>query len=221
MKPPLAIIVGGMVLLAMLSVAPIAMADEYENGDDSSSDIQPGERMAGVAGIQSAEFGGELTHRAYGLQIAQAATDDSARGAVVAGQLDNIEERMSSLEERKESLQAERDQGNISAGQYRAKMAQLTVEQKTMDRLTNQSGSAAQGLPDHVREAHRINMTAIDTLRDRAHALTGPETAEIAQSIAGPHAGNDGPTGPIERGPPDRNGGPPAEPGQQNRSAAE
>lgn len=170
------------------------------NTTQSNATISPGEQLAGVVGVQKAELEGEVDSRAYGVRVAQSANNDS-RAGVVAAQLDDLEQRLDDLEQRRQDLEAARENGSMSEGQYRARMARLAAETRTVDRLANQSNETARGLPAETLEANGINASTIRELRDRANALGGPAVAEIARSIAGDDVGNGfGPGQAGERG---------------------
>lgn len=171
---------------------------------DSNASVAPGEQLAGVVGVQKAELEGEVDERAYGIEIANATTNDS-RAEVVKSRLDSVDRRLAELEEEKRELDAARDE-SMSEGRYRAEVSALAAQTESVKRIANRSATVAQGLPADVRDANGINVTAIRTLQDQAANLTGPEIAAIARSIAGPDVG--GPPG--DRGP----GGPPERPGQ-------
>lgn len=199
--------------MAATSDVPAQMNNSTtENATDANA-TAPGEQLAGVVGVQEAEIEGEVDERAYGIKVANAATNDS-RADVVKSQLDDIDQRLTELDERKANLTEARENGNISDGRYRAEISQLAAETETTKRLANQSENVSQGLPADVLESKGINVTAIQTLQDRANNLSGPEVAEIARGIAGPKVG--GP--PADRGPgalPERpeQGGPDERPG--------
>jgi hypothetical protein len=187
-----------------------------ENASENA--VGPGERLSGVLGVQEAELEGEVANRTYGIQVAQAASS-SAKAKVVGEQLADIEARIEALESERDRLEEARDNGSISQGEYRARVATLSAKQRSVERLTNTTNDSANGLPEDVLQENGVNATAIRTLQTRASELTGPEVAAIARSIAGPPADVPGQGPPERAGPPgDRNGseGPPADAG--NRS---
>lgn len=151
--------------------------------------VAPGEQLSGVVGVQDAELEGEVQSRAYGSRIANASGNDS-RAAVVAEQLGDIEQHLTELEQRRQALDEARENGSMSEGQYRARIARLAAETRTVERLANQSNATVQDLPAKSLEAKGLNATAIKTLSERASELGGPEVAEIARSIAGENVGN-------------------------------
>lgn len=192
-----------LVLVAALVVAPVAAAAPsdgpaatYEAQDtetptpeaDSNASVQPGERLSGVVSVQQAELEGEVAERTYGVQVAQAATED-AEADVVAEQLADVEQRIESLEQRKQTLEDARENGSLSEGEYRAEIATVAVELATATELANASERTAESLPAALLSEKGINVTAIQTLKNDAENLSGPEVAAIAQSIAGADVG--------------------------------
>lgn len=184
--------------------------DANETADDNAS-VAPGERLSGVVGVQKAEIEGEVDERAFGIRVAQAASNDS-RAEVVRGQLGDIEQRLDRLEQRKQEL--DRNRGNMSEGRYRAEVSELATQTRTAERLANHSENVSRGMPANVLAANNISVENIQMLRERAHNMTGPEVAEMARGIAGPGFGSP----PGDRGPgemPGRHGqgGPDERPG--------
>lgn len=174
------------------------VSDSHEPNENAS--IQPGERLAGVVGVQGGELEGDLAERTFGLKVAQAASDE-AKADVVAAQLNDNVDRLESIEERVDALQAQRDAGEISEGRFRAEIAAIAVEQQTFDRLMDRTEAAAADLPEALLLDRGINVEAINDLRDRAGDLDGLEVRDIARSIAGEGTGD--PIGPTDGAPVD------------------
>lgn len=179
-----------LLVVASLVAAPVAAAaggfgaaDEHENAA-----VQPGEKLSGVVNVQQAEFEGEVDERTFGVKTATAETDE-ARADVVAQQLEDVDRRLDEIEQRKDELREKRENGEITEGEYRAGMAELNARTETTKRLANATEATANGLPADVLADKGIDVEAIQTLRDRADELSGPEVAEIARSIAGPDVG--------------------------------
>jgi hypothetical protein len=179
-----------LVLVATAMVAvPTAMAQQTETNETSSNEsIEPGAQLSGVVGVQEAELDGEVESRAYGIRVAQSSSDN-VTAAVVADQLNATEERLTEIEAEQDALEAARENGSISEGQYQARAATLYAQSQSAERLANQTNETASGLPAETLDANGVNVTAIRSLQDRAANLTGPEVAAIAQRIAGPSAG--------------------------------
>lgn len=120
------------------------------------------------------------------------ATDDDRRAAVVLERTGDLEERFDDLEAERAELREQRD--DLHPGEYRARMAQLTVAIQSLERSID-------------RTEHRANETGVDSdrltkLRENASKLTGQEVAELARGLAG-----DGHSG--------QGNGPPTDPGNQ------
>lgn len=179
-------LVGALVvaLAAMpLGAASVDTGVQAETDAEDADAVAPGERLSGVVAVQNAEVEGEVAERTYGIKIAQAATDE-AKADVVNEQLGDVEDRLDDLEQRSAELEEARDDGEITEGQYRAEVATVAAEQATVERMVEDANATAGELPDQ-----EIDTDAIEELRDRANELTGPEVAEIAQSIAGDRVG--------------------------------
>jgi uncharacterized protein (DUF2164 family) len=172
--------------------------------DTNATNVTPGQRLAGIVGAGQAEFEGEITSRAYGLQYASASSNAS-KAQVVQERLTDVRDRLQTLEQRKAVLDEARANGSMSEGEYRARMTALAARGQQLEQLVNESEDRARGLPEDVLASKGLNVTAIRTLQAQAANLTGPEVAEIARSVAGPEVGQSvgGPSGDL--------GGPPAD----------
>ncbi len=207
------------VVLAVLALVPfgglaagegvVAQVDGNETvGNGSDAEAAPGERLSGILGVQGAEIQNEVESRAFGIQVAQA-TSENARAGVVADRLASIEERINELEERKARLERARENGSLGDGAYGAQVAQVAAEMAGAKQLVNQSANASQGLPADVLAERGINASAIQSLSQRASDLGGPDVAAIARSIAGPGVGQaPGGIGPTAGVPGDGDGPP-------------
>lgn len=158
------------------------------DADDANDSVEPGAQLAGVIGVQDAELDGEVSERTYGLKIASAATNES-KADVVGDQLADVEERLENHEATLEELAEAREDGEISEGEYRAKIATVAAESATTERMAGHAGATAGDLPAELLEERGIDVVAIEELRTNASELGGPETAEIARSIAGDNVG--------------------------------
>ncbi|PGF16151.1 hypothetical protein CP556_08490 [Natrinema sp. CBA1119] len=170
--------------LAAASVSSSANGQAASDSEAGNESIKPGEQFAAAVGVQNAEIEGDVSERAFGVRIANAETNES-KAAVVAAQFDETDARLAELEGRLEDLNESREAGEISEGRYRAEVATTVVRMRTLERQAATAETTATGLPDAVLASHDIDVDSIRTLRDRAGDLGGPETAEIAHSIAG------------------------------------
>lgn len=181
-------------------VVPVAgvLAQETEDEPDGA-DVKPGERLSGVVGVQSAEIDGEIERNAFRIGL-ERADDNATKARHIAEKLNETETRLAALEERKAELQAQRERGEITDGQYRARTARLATEVETARQQLNQSNATAADIPGETLERNNVNTTAIRTLMRDADQLRGGEVSEIARSIAGNRSGM------VERGPGDERG---------------
>lgn len=163
-----------------------SQADENETRENETD---PGAHLLGVVGVGEAELDGEIQSRTFGIRVAQAA-NDGARAAVIGEQLNDSEQRLRELQQRKETLRNARENGSMSEGEYRAKIARLHAETKNVERLTNETSETASGLPAATLEERGINTTRITMLSDRASELSGGEVARVARGIAGQNVGD-------------------------------
>lgn len=187
MKRILTVAMAIILVVSLVGMATVALAQD--NGSETAiNQTTPGERMIGVVGVIGAELDGEVVERSFGISVAQAASDN-ATAEVVADRLTDVEERIDELDNRKVALDEALENEEISQGQYNAEVAKLEVERMTAKRLANQTAVVAAELPAEVLEANNISVDHIDTLRQQASELTGPEIAKISQEIAGPDVG--------------------------------
>lgn len=199
-------IVAGLLIVAAIGAAPLASAVHGTNAPHgvNESNTSAGDHLTAVIGVQSAEVEHEVDRRAFGLTIAQAASNES-RADVVRENLGNAESRLSRLAETREQLEAAKERGSISNGSFNARMTVLAAQTAKVQSQLNASEEAATDLPADLLERKGINVSAIQTLKQNASELTGPDVAAIARSIAGPAVGqpigHEGPPGVI--GPPD------------------
>lgn len=188
-----ALVVAVLVVLGTLSafpvsgMAPTATSESQPTAANNTS-IAPGERLSGVVGVHEAELEGEIKERAFDIAF-ERADDNASKAEVIARESSNLSERLDELEERKADLQEARENGSMSEGEYRARVAKLAVELNNTRELAQEAENASEGLPEDVLEANGVNVTAIRTLQERAGELSGPEVAAIARSIAGNERG--------------------------------
>jgi len=143
-----------------------------------------------VVGVQGAEISGEVEARSLNASLARADSEE-ARAAVIANRTDRSRERLSELRAEKERLDEAYENGSIDRGEYRARLARLGAEIRSLQRVTNATSDAAEDLPADVLERKGVNVTAIRTLRSDAADLSGPEVAAAAKRIAGDDAGRE------------------------------
>lgn len=162
----------------------------------------PGAMLAGVVDVQEAEVGGELAERSFGLRIARAESN-SSRASVVAGEVGDLRERLTTLEQRRDRLEAAHENGSISEARYRAETAALVAQSRVLERQLGRTSTVAVALPAEALAERQIDVDEVERLRTGARNLSGPEVAAIARGVAGPTVGSElSSRGEGEAGPP-------------------
>ena len=188
---------GAAPVVASVGSGPAAQTTPAHDSAGNESGMSPGERMAGVVGAERAAVENEVTVRAFGQRVA-AANSSAARARVVGTQTDGLQARLDGLDAHRAELERAHENGTLSTGQYRARLAKLYAEQRALQRLANLTERVARDLPEQARRAQGVNVSAIRTLQSSARNLTGPEVADIARGVAGKGVGR-----PADGGPPD------------------
>lgn len=200
----------GTILLAVALVSALvavplgvsaAAAAQIET--NQSEQVAPGERLAGVVGIQQAAVSGDLSDRRYEARLERADTD-AERAEIVAERRDEIDRRLGDHRAELAELRAAREAGNITQGTYRARVATLAAEKDSTERAAERASETARQLPAEALDARGVSVDELDQLRANASELGGSETAAIAREIGGPNVSS-----PAAR---DRAGGPASTP---------
>ena len=176
--------------------------DNATTDENATTDLPPGAMLAGSIGVHHEEMRGEIEHRSFGLQVAQAATNDS-KAQVLNRTQDRLQERLTEMEREMTHLNESLANGTISESQYQVRMSRLVAQSRNVERLANSTSWTAATLPWETLEANGVNVTALEQIRTHARNMTGPETAAMARQIAGNTVGT--PMGPPQNVP----GGPP------------
>jgi len=151
---------------------------------NESASIGPGARFAGAIGVQGATLSGDLESRAFQHRLERAESED-AKAGVVAERAEQSEQRLADLRAELDDLRAARANGSISYGAYAARTARIHARLNAVQRVANDTETAARGLPDEALARHGVNVSAVETLRERAANASGPEVANIARGIGG------------------------------------
>ncbi len=182
------LLVALLVVLGMVVVPAVGAIEGQTESEEPNDAVGPGERLSGVVGVQSAEIDGEIERNAFTIAL-ENADDNATRASHIAEKLNDTEQRLAALDERKAELREQRESGEITEGQYRARTAKLATEVDTVERQLNQSNATAAELPAETLEENGVNVTAIHTQMNNASELRGGEVSEIARSIAGDRSG--------------------------------
>ncbi|EMA63117.1 hypothetical protein [Halorubrum lipolyticum] len=170
-----------------------------ETGTANETDISPGERLSGVMGVQRAEIAGEVESRAFEVGLNRTESDEE-RATLVAERLNRTEQRLTAIERRQRELRELRDAGELTRGEFAARMAETGARAETVKREANRSAAVARDLPEPVRRAQGLDADRLDAVRERANGVGGPEVAAIARGVAGEGVGR--PLASERRGPP-------------------
>ncbi|MFP4591006.1 MAG: hypothetical protein ACLFM8_06050 [Halobacteriales archaeon] len=189
MKAPLAVVVVAVLLAGMAAAVPVLAAPAPAQTDDVAVDVAPGERLMAAVGTTGGELDADVSERAYGVAVAEAAGDHDALADVVGARLANASDRLAAVESRLAELETALEEGSISAGRFQAEVARLEAERRSIERMANLSAAATAGIPEAHLADRGINASAIDQLRERANDLDGRNVSRIARSIAGAGAG--------------------------------
>ncbi|WEL18340.1 putative component of type IV pili like system [Halorhabdus sp. SVX81] len=212
----IALLVVGAAVAVPMAVAAGSAADGAEANSDSNElrdtngtnvsangSVAPGERLSAVVSAQEAEIEGDVDVRAFGIRLAQNASNAS-QSAVVADQLEAVRDRLQNLETERAQLQDARENGSMSRGEYAARASEMATQAQNAREMLNRTEAAADRLPVDRLEANGVNASAIQTLKTEASELTGSEVSRIARGIAGSDMAEQMRGGPGDRGPGDR-----------------
>lgn len=183
--------------LAAASVASSGGVQDETETNEANESIKPGERFAAAVGVQNAEIEGDVSERAFGVKIANAASNET-KAAIVAEHHETADARLGELEDRLETVNESREAGDLSEGRYRAEVAKTVAEMRSIERRATTAETTAAELPPEALAAAGVDLESIRALRDRAGERGGPDTAAIARSIDGDDVGR---SAPAERGP--------------------
>lgn len=197
-------------------VGDTTLQAQTQVNNSTNASVPPGAMLAGSIGAQQAEIRGTVDHRAFGLQVAAARTNQTRAQLLVQNQ-DRLQERLDALQERLHTMEQARENGSISQARYQVQVTKIETEANQIRSMANTSAQIARGMPVEILEANGVNVTAIEQLREHARTMTGPEVARLARQIAGHQTGHplgppDGiPGGPIAGLPGGPHDGPPGQ----------
>ena len=163
-------------------------AADNETAANASNETPPGQRLSGVIGVQASETDGELERRTFETRL-EKANSNASKAAVVAGQVDTVRERLTALQQEKERLQNARENGSLPEGAYRVKMTKTVADIERTKSMLNQTANAAAEVPAADLRAEGVDTDELDTLRQSANELAGPDVAAIARDLAGENPG--------------------------------
>lgn len=197
----------GVLLVAVVAAPTAALqpdgpaaAQAAGAGQNGTAASPPGATLSAAIEVQQAEVDGEMDERTFGVAMARAASN-SSKAAVVGDRVQSLSDRLATLRERKRAIETAHESGNMSEARYRAEVTGLEARIQVLARQANSTRAAGASLPPAALQERGVDTATIERLRQNASALSGPETAAIARTVAGPGVG--GPPGEREPGPPD------------------
>ena len=166
-------------------------ADAGLAGVDRSDDgnVTPGQQLAGVVGVQGEEISSEVSERRFAVRFDVAASNRS-KASVVAEEVETLRDRLDRLRAQRDELRTALRNGSIPPGEFRARMAVLSANVSSTQRMLNNSALAATSLSGAALAERGVSVSRIEDLRRNASEIEGP-TAEIAREIAGPETGEE------------------------------
>jgi len=173
-------------LVSALLAVPLGVSAVAADEPVTTDSVAPGERLAGVVGIQQAAVDGDLSERRYAVRLDRADTD-AERAAIVDERRAEIEQRLADHRTELAELRAAREAGNLSEGSYRAQVATVAAETAATERAAERATETASGLPEETLADQGVDTDDLDALRAEASDLGGGETAAIAREIGGPN----------------------------------
>jgi hypothetical protein len=180
----------------LLGVGVGAAQDGNVAGDNAEANVSLsfGEEISVLVSAQQTEVRNTVENDAFDIAFERNGTQ------AVQERAEELKERLESIEETKKELERQREEGEISEGRYRAKMAKLNFEAESVNSSANVTLEKAVGLERAGEQG--VNVDRIRRLKQNASSMTGPEVAEIARGIAGRPG-----QAPERRGPPEDVGG--------------
>ena len=189
----------GVVLLAPSIVAqetptPTATANATNESDDAGM----GTQMTAFLQSSSAAANDSVENGMWQARFDQA--NASERAQLVTNRAGTLEERLAQLQARNETIQSEYENGSLPQPAYVAQQSQLSARIAALQTAINDTDAAA-------TEAG-VNDSRLETLRQNASELTGPQVAAVARGLGGGPPETAGPPGNRTAGPPDQAGPP-------------
>lgn len=184
-----------------LTIAPLAsgaVASAFTAAETGQSETETTNASVGTL-MQASAADTSNTVESGMFEAAYENADNDSREAVVRDRTAELEERLATLEAERDALAEQR--GNLSRGEYRSRMAKLTVEIASLERSIERTEhrAAEVGVGESRLAALRENAAAI---RRNASERAGPGTATVARGLTGDDSPGAGAGPPADSGPP-------------------
>lgn len=184
-----------------LTVAPLASGAVMGTlaGTESPQSNQSETENASVGTLMQANAADtENTVESEMFDAAYETADNDSRAAIVSDRTAELADQVSALETERDTLRDERE--NLSPGEYRSRMAKLTVEIASLERSIDKTERRASEVGVNETELEELRGDA-RTIRRNASADAGPGTAAVARGLS-----NSSKSPGIDAGPPDDRG---------------
>jgi hypothetical protein len=186
-----------------LTVAPLASGAVVGSltGAEPAQSGQPesGATNASVGTLMQANAADtENTVESEMFDAAYETADNESRAAIVSDRTAELEGQLTELEAERDTLRDERE--NLSQGEYRSRMAKLTVEIASLERSIDRTERRASEVGVNETELRELRGNA-RSIRRNVSADAGPGTAAIARGLSKSN-GSPG----VGAGPPDDRG---------------
>ncbi|MFP4633308.1 MAG: hypothetical protein ACLFMT_07740 [Halobacteriales archaeon] len=164
--------------------------EESLTPEEAEADVRLsfGEQISILVANHDAEVEHEIENQAF-----QVAFDRDGEEAVEE-RAHSLNERLERLEQRRQEIDEREENGEVSERRATAQRAKLSAQAEASNRSADVALERA--------EAEGVNVTAIETLKQRASEMSGEEVSEIARNIAGPRVAEE--RRPGAGGPPGR-----------------
>lgn len=190
----------GLLGAPLVSGAVVGVFDD----DTAESTVESNESNASVsAHMQASAADTETTVESELFDAQYERADNDSQVELIVDRTGDLEDRLDALEAERETLSEQKD--DLHRGEYQSRMAQLTVEIRSLEREIAHTERRA----NH----HDVDVDGLEELRENAAELDGPDVAAMARGLGVDGAPGQGP--PADRGGDGGSQGPPADRGQQ------
>ena len=162
------------VVVALVVIASTVGAGAQPDGSDCPVDVEesgePGQELANVVGAQESVVAREIERRGFNATL-ENASSPGERATVVATELERIDVRLTDLENCQEALVTAREEGDLTAEEYRQRTSTLEPKIEDVRERLNRTAEAADELPRQMRERNDIGEQRFENLTKRAEDI--------------------------------------------------
>lgn len=173
MKPYAGSMKGTWVVL-LLVIASTAGAAIQADGSDCPVEIgesdEPGQELANVVGAQESVVAREIERRGFNATLENASNPEE-QATVIATEIERIDLRVATLETCRDALVDAREEGDLTAEEYRERAETLEPEIVDARERLDRAAEAASDLPSTLRVEADIGAERFKELSDRVDDL--------------------------------------------------